>query len=60
MLIEAHTYTNGSIGEGEIFHEPYAIASMIDDNTGETCASYNMLKLTKELFSYEPKVKYMD
>ena len=60
FVVEAHTYTNGSIGEGEIFHEPYAIASMIDDNTGETCASYNMLKLTKELFSYEPKVKYMD
>lgn len=60
FVVEAHTYTNGSIGEGEIFHEPYAIASMIDDNTGETCASYNMLKLTKELFSFEPDVKYMD
>ena len=60
FVVEAHTYANGSIGEGEIFHEPYAIASMIDDNTGETCASYNMLKLTKELFAFEPNVKYMD
>lgn len=60
FVVDAHIYANGSIGEGEIFHEPYAIASMIDDNTGETCASYNMLKLTKELFSFEPNVKYMD
>lgn len=60
MVVKHHMYTNGGVGEGEIFHSPNAIASMIDDNTAETCATYNMLKLTKELFQMEPKKEYMD
>lgn len=60
IVTDHHIYANGGIGEGEIFHSPDAIASMIDDNTAETCASYNMLKLTRELFAYEPTVTYMD
>lgn len=60
IVIAHHIYTNGGIGEGEIFHQSDAIASMIDDNTAETCASYNMLKLTKELFRFKPAIYYMD
>ena len=60
MVIKDHSYANGGIGEGEIFHAPGSIAAMIDDNTAETCASYNMLKLSAELFAYDPDVAYMD
>lgn len=60
MVVRDHIYANGGIGEGEIFHAPGSIAAMIDDNTAETCASYNMLKLSAELFAYEPDVVYMD
>lgn len=60
LVVKHHIYSNGGIGEGEIFHAPDAIAVMIDDNTAETCATYNMLKLTRELYCYHPDVKYMD
>ena len=60
IVTSHHCYANGGAGEGEIFHASDTIARMIDDNTAETCASYNMLKLTRELYQYQPKVTYMD
>lgn len=59
-VTSAHAYATGGIGEGEMFHERGRIGSLLTKNTEETCASYNMLKLTKELFQYNPKVKYME
>lgn len=56
----AHIYAIGGTGEGEMFHEPNRIAALLSKNTAETCASYNMLKLTKELYCYKPDVAYMD
>ena len=32
----------------------------LSDNTAETCNTYNMLKLTRNLFTREPSVKLMD
>lgn len=60
IVTNAHIYTIGGTGETEMFHQPNHIGSLISDSTAETCASYNMLKLTNELFLYEPDVKYMD
>lgn len=56
----AHVYAIGGTGEGEMFHEPYGIGKLLSKNTAESCASYNMLKLTRELFMYEPESFYMD
>lgn len=55
-----HIYAIGGTGEGEMFHGPEEIGSLLSKNTAESCASYNMLKLTKELFKYEPVSSYMD
>lgn len=60
IVTKAHCYTIGGTGETEMFHEPNFIGRMLSDHTAESCASYNMLKLTKELFQYEPKAYYMD
>lgn len=59
-VISAHAYATGGTGEGEMFHESGKIGALLTKNTEETCASYNMLKLTKELFQYHPDVRYMD
>ena len=56
----AHIYTIGGTGEGEMFHEAGTVAGLLTKNTAESCASYNMLKLTKELYQYQPSVCYMD
>lgn len=59
-VVSAHTYSIGGTGDGEMFQQPNLIASKLSVDTAETCASYNMLKLTKELFSYDPNVQMMD
>ena len=60
IVTKAHIYAIGGTGETEMFHQPNRIGALLSDNTAESCASYNMLKLTKELFLYEPKASYMD
>lgn len=56
----AHIYSIGGTGEGEMFRQPGKIGAYLSEKTAETCASYNMLKLTKELFAYHPAAEYMD
>ena len=53
-------YAIGGVGESEMFHEPGKIAGLLTKSTSESCASYNMLKLTKELYQYCPAPAYMD
>lgn len=60
MVTKDHIYSIGGTGETEMFKTPGKIGSYISDKSAESCASYNMLKLTAELFSYNPTVKYMD
>nr|WP_314461585.1 beta-L-arabinofuranosidase domain-containing protein [uncultured Clostridium sp.] len=59
-VTEAHSYVIGGTGEGEMFHEPGKIGRQLTKNTAESCASYNMLKLTQELYKYHPDVSYAD
>ncbi len=60
IVIGAHTYINGGNSENEYFKAPNAIASQLTDKTCETCNVYNMLKLTRQLFFFDPLTKYMD
>jgi uncharacterized protein len=43
-----------------MFKQPHQIGAYLTEHTAETCASYNLLKLTKQLYVYEKDVKYMD
>ncbi len=56
----SHVYAIGGTGEGEMFHRAGWIARLLDDKTAESCASYNMLKLTRRLFRLHPDVQYME
>lgn len=60
IVTKHHCYVTGGVGENEMFHEPDRIWGTLGKNTAESCASYNMLKLTKELYKYNPKSSYMD
>ncbi len=60
IVTNDHIYSIGGTGEGEMFHAPKKIAELLSKHTAESCASYNMLKLTHELFQYEPMSFYMD
>lgn len=59
-VTESHIYVNGGTGESEMFLAPNLIGRKLTKDTTESCATYNMLKLTKELYEFEPKASYMD
>jgi DUF1680 family protein len=55
-----HTYANGGNSEAEYFGPPGVLSTRLTEDTSETCNTYNMLKLTRHLFTWEPKVGYAD
>lgn len=66
IVTQRYAYSIGGVGTGEMFKEPYMQGNNILGNEGrgencETCAAYNMLKLTKDLYNYDPdNAEYMD
>lgn len=59
-VVGRRTYANGGTGEGEMFHQADCIGNMLTSHTTESCASYNMLKLTKELYAFDGGKRFMD
>ncbi|KAB5523117.1 hypothetical protein GE09DRAFT_1207935 [Coniochaeta sp. 2T2.1] len=55
ITVGAHTYAIGGNSQAEHFHQPNAIASFLTYDTAESCNSYNMLKLTRELWLTDPR-----
>lgn len=61
IVTRDHTYVIGGNSNGEYFKAPRRIASELSDTTAECCNSYNMLKLTRQLFFTDPtRVDYLD
>jgi hypothetical protein len=55
-----HSFATGGHGKDEYFREPDRLSHIVDGRTAETCNIYNMLKLTRRLFAYEPRVEYAE
>lgn len=62
MVVSRYAYSIGGVGTGEKFTDPYEQAANISGTENcETCAAYNMLKLTRMLNNYNPdNAEYMD
>ncbi len=54
FVVRQHSYAIGGNSNGEYFQAPNRIASELSDTTCECCNSYNMLKLTRQLFFTDP------
>jgi DUF1680 family protein len=54
ITINAHTYAIGGNSQAEHFRAPNAIAGYLNTDTCEQCNTYNMLKLTRELWLLDP------
>ena len=54
ITTRAHTYAIGGNSQAEHFRAPNAIAAYLTNDTCEHCNSYNMLKLTRELWLLDP------
>jgi len=59
-VVDHHTYAIGGNSNGEYLGPPDKLADRITTNTCETCNTYNMLKLTRHLFAWNPEAKDMD
>ncbi|MDQ0061449.1 glycoside hydrolase family 127 protein [Paenibacillus harenae] len=60
IVVYNHSYMTGGNSESEHFGEPNILNGKRTDVTCETCNSYNMLKLTRELFKLTKDRKYAD
>ena len=66
IVTDRYAYSIGGVGTGETFKDPYMQGQNILGNESrgencETCAAYNMLKLTQQLYNYDPdNAEYMD
>jgi len=55
-----YSFATGGHGKNEYFGEPDKLSDMVDGRTAETCNVYNMLKMTRTLFSIEPDIRYAE
>jgi uncharacterized protein len=61
IVTRHHSYVIGGNSNGEFFQQPDQIASQLSDSTCETRNTYNMLKLSRQLFFTNPsRVDYLD
>jgi len=58
-VVQHRSYVIGGNSDGEMFTATNRLGQM-GPNTTETCNTYNMLKLTRHLFCWEPRAEYAD
>ena len=58
-VVDHHTYVNGGHGDSEYFGPPDRLSKRLGDTT-ETCNTYNMLRLTRFLFRWQPRAEQFD
>jgi uncharacterized protein len=60
IMAHHQAYVIGGNSNYEYLGEPDKLNDRLSDNTCETCNSYNMLKLTRHLFAWDPDSKLFD
>ncbi len=55
-----HTFATGSLSQKEHYFDPAKMSQFINGYTGETCCTYNMLKLSRHLFCLNPVSEIAD
>ena len=61
QVVNARSYCTGGTSNHEHWRtDPYKLAGELSTASQETCCTYNMLKLTRHLFTWTPEAKYAD
>ena len=55
-----HSFATGGHGKNEYFGPADKLNDYIDGRTAETCNVYNMIKMSRTLFSVSPDIRYAD
>lgn len=53
-MVEKHCFVTGSLSDKEHFFDPKQMSYHLSGYTGESCCTYNMLRLAKALYPYYP------
>jgi hypothetical protein len=60
-IVNARSYATGGTSWEELWGgDPYHLATQLGSSNQESCTSYNMLKLTSHLFTWDPDPAYAD
>ena len=59
-VVHERSYVIGGNSDGEMFTPKEKLSTAFGPSTTETCNTYNMLKLTRHLFCWDPRVEYAD
>ena len=59
-VVNERSYVIGGHSDGEAFSPKERLSHALGPNTTETCNTYNMLKLTRHIFCWEPTVAAAD
>ncbi len=59
-VVKERSYVIGGNSIGEFFSAKEKLSEALGPDTCETCNTFNMLKLTRHLFSWEPRAEYAD
>ena len=52
QMVDNHTFATGELSDKEHFFKPADMSKHLSGYTGETCCTYNMLKLSRHLFAW--------
>jgi DUF1680 family protein len=55
-----HTYATGGTSNGEFWQAPDKLANQLGPAAEECCCSYNMMKLSRHVFGWNPDARVMD
>ncbi len=59
-MLREHVFATGSLSDKEHFFRPEDFRKHITGYTGESCCTYNMLRLARHLFAWKPSASIMD
>ena len=59
-MIDHHTFAPGCSSDKEHYFDPQQLSKHLTGYTGETCCTYNMLKLSRHLFCWTGDAKVAD
>lgn len=60
QMVTRHIFATGSLSDKEHFFNPSQMSKHISGYTGETCCTYNMLKLNRHLFCWNADARLAD
>lgn len=52
-MADRHSFVTGSLSQKEHYFDPDSLSKFINGYTGETCCTYNMLKLSRHIFCWD-------